>query len=118
MATQNTPKRGIALPVPGSGEPFSTSAVNAAFTNLDTWSGTVDTALSQVGESSAALEAGLAAGTKPVAAAGVTGALPVAHGGTGGTTVTTAREGLRMYVQGTQPTSPQLGDMWFWHTAV
>lgn len=114
MATQNTPKRGIALPVPGSGEPFSTSAVNAAFTNLDTWSGTVDTALTGVSAATAALESGLAAGTKPHAAAGLTGSVPVAKGGTGGTNLATGRAGLEIYVQSTQPTSTTTGALWFY----
>jgi hypothetical protein len=51
----------------------------------------------------------------------VQGTLPLANGGTGGTDVTTARQGLRVYVQSAQPSSanvtnysPQVGDLWFW----
>lgn len=50
-------------------------------------------------------------------ASGVLGtvtAVPVANGGTGGTTVQTGREGLRIFVQPTQPSSPQANDLWFW----
>jgi hypothetical protein len=42
------------------------------------------------------------------------GALPLANGGTGGTTLQSAREGLRFFVQATQPSSPVAGDLWFW----
>lgn len=41
-------------------------------------------------------------------------AVPVANGGTGGTTVQTGREGLRIFVQQTEPSSPVAGDLWFW----
>ena len=50
-------------------------------------------------------------------ASGVLGtvtAVPVANGGTGGTTVQTGREGLRIFVQQTEPSSPVAGDLWFW----
>ena len=40
--------------------------------------------------------------------------VPVANGGTGGNTVETARQGLRIFVQATQPSSPISGDLWFW----
>lgn len=43
-----------------------------------------------------------------------TASVPVANGGTGGTTVQTGREGLRIFVQATEPTSPISGDLWFW----
>ena len=36
----------------------------------------------------------------------------VANGGTGGTTVATAREGLRIFVSATEPASPQTDDIW------
>lgn len=110
MTTQDTPFLGVTLPVVGSQEPFRVADYNAAFQTVDTWAADVDTALG----AATTLEAGLAAGTKPVAAAGITGTLPIARGGTGGTDVTTARAGLRIYVQSTQPTSPQTGDLWFW----
>ena len=42
------------------------------------------------------------------------GALPVANGGTGGTDTASARAGLRIYVQPTQPSSPVANDLWFW----
>ena len=45
---------------------------------------------------------------------GTTTSVPVANGGTGGTTVQTGREGLRIFVQATQPSSPQANDLWFW----
>lgn len=45
---------------------------------------------------------------------GSTVSVPVANGGTGGTTVQTGREGLRIFVQETEPTSPISGDLWFW----
>lgn len=44
----------------------------------------------------------------------VTGTLPLANGGLGATTVTGARGTLRIYVQSTAPSSPQVGDLWFW----
>lgn len=114
MTTQDTAFLGITLPVVGSQEPFRVADYNAAFQTVDSWASDVDTALNQAD----ILEAALAAGTKPVAIAGLTGVLPIAKGGTGGTDVTTARAGLRMYVQSTQPSSPQTGDVWFWYTAV
>jgi hypothetical protein len=110
MTTQDTAFLGITLPVVGSQEPFRVADYNAAFQTVDTWAADVDTALGQAD----ILEAALAAGTKPVAAAGITGTLPLARGGTGGTDVTTARAGLRIYVQSTQPSSPAAGDLWFW----
>lgn len=110
MSKISTPFLGIELAAPGSQEPFRTADVNAAFTVVDTWADTVDSQLT----ATAAVLAGLAAGTTPVAAAGLTGSVTVAHGGTGGTTVTTAREGLRVFVQETQPSAPQAGDLWFW----
>lgn len=45
---------------------------------------------------------------------GTTTSVPIANGGTGGTTVQTGREGLRIFVQATQPSSPQANDLWFW----
>lgn len=110
MTTQDTPFLGVTLPVVGSQEPFRVADYNAAFQTVDTWASDVDTALGNAD----LLETGLAAGTKPVAAAGITGTLPLARGGTGGTDVTTARAGLRIYVQATQPSSPSAGDVWFW----
>lgn len=41
-------------------------------------------------------------------------ALPIGNGGTGGTTTTTAREGLRIFVQSGAPATPALNDLWFW----
>ena len=41
-------------------------------------------------------------------------AVPVANGGTGGTTVQTGREGLRIFVQQSAPSNPVAGDLWFW----
>ena len=40
--------------------------------------------------------------------------VPVTKGGTGGTTVTTAREGLEVYVQETEPSSPATGALWIY----
>lgn len=43
--------------------------------------------------------------------------VPVANGGTGGTDVTTARSGLRIFVQSADPSlsiTPQANDLWFW----
>ena len=45
---------------------------------------------------------------------GTTASVPVANGGTGGTTVETGRQGLRIFVQESAPTSPISGDLWFW----
>lgn len=45
---------------------------------------------------------------------GTVASVPVANGGTGGTTVQTGREGLRIFVQQTEPSSPVAGDLWFW----
>lgn len=129
MAKSPTPFLGIELPVPGSQEPFRVADFNAAFTTVDDWAETatgdfadamtaLDAAVAQIDSSIAAgltdIESGLAAGTTPVAPSALNAAVPVAKGGTGGTTVTTAREGLRIYVQSAQPTSPQTGDLWFW----
>lgn len=41
-------------------------------------------------------------------------AVPVANGGTGGTTVKLAQEGLRIFVQQTEPSSPVANDIWLW----
>jgi len=38
--------------------------------------------------------------------------VPVTKGGTGGTTVTEGREGLEIYVQETEPSSPSAGAIW------
>jgi len=38
--------------------------------------------------------------------------IPVTQGGTGGTTVTEGREGLEIYVQETEPSSPATGAIW------
>jgi len=38
--------------------------------------------------------------------------IPVTKGGTGGTTVTEGREGLEIYVQETEPSSPVAGSIW------
>jgi len=38
--------------------------------------------------------------------------IPVTKGGTGGTTVTEGREGLEIYVQETEPSSPAAGAIW------
>lgn len=45
---------------------------------------------------------------------GTVASVPVANGGTGGTTVQTGREGLRIFVQQTEPSNPVAGDLWFW----
>jgi hypothetical protein len=42
-----------------------------------------------------------------------TDVIPLTNGGTGGTTRTTAINGLRIFVQTTAPSSPQEGDIWF-----
>lgn len=114
MTMSSTPFLGLDLAVPGSNEPFRTSDVNEAFTKVDTWASTAAAATTAAAAGTVALTAGLAAGSVPVAASGVTGSLAVAKGGTGGTDTTTARAGLRIYVQATQPSSPVTGDLWFW----
>lgn len=129
MAKSPTPFLGVELPVPGSQEPFRVADFNAAFTTVDEWAETTTgdfaDALVQLEAATASIDAavdagladisaGLAAGTTPVAPSALNAAVPVAKGGTGGTTVTTAREGLRVYVQASQPGSPQAGDLWFW----
>ncbi len=114
MTMSSTPFLGLDLPVPGSNEPFRTSDVNESFTKVDTWAQGAAAATTAAVAGTTALTAGLAAGSVPVAAAGVTGSLAVAKGGTGGTDVTTARAGLRVFVQATQPASPVTGDLWFW----
>lgn len=38
--------------------------------------------------------------------------VPVTKGGTGGTTVTEGREGLEIYIQETEPSSPATGAIW------
>jgi hypothetical protein len=122
MSKFSTPFLGMQLATPGSQEPFRTSDVNAAFGVVDTWANTTETSLTASSSALAALTAALAAGTQPVGAAGLTGTIdsarlstvPVAKGGTGGTTVATGREGLRVFVQATAPSSPQADDLWFW----
>jgi hypothetical protein len=129
MAKSPTPFLGIELPVPGSAEPFRVADYNAAFTTVDEWAEAttgdfadaleeLEGATAQIDAAVAAgledIESGLAAGTTPVAPAALNAAVPVTKGGTGGTTVTTARAGLRIYVQSSQPSSPQTGDLWFW----
>jgi hypothetical protein len=64
---------------------------------------------------------GVLSSGKVVLTSEVTGSLPVANGGTGGTDVNSARQGLRLYVQSAQPSSanitgysPQVGDLWLW----
>jgi len=114
VTMSSTPFLGLDLPVPGSNEPFRTSDVNESFTKIDTWASTAAAATTAAAAGTVTLTAGLAAGSVPVAVAGVTGVLPVAKGGTGGTDTATARAGLRIYVQATQPASPVTGDLWFW----
>lgn len=129
MAKSPTPFLGVELPVPGSQEPFRVVDFNAAFTTVDQWAETstgdfadalvqleaaTDSIDAAITAGLADIESGLAAGTTPVAPSALNAAVPVAKGGTGGTTVTTAREGLRIYVQSTQPSSPIAGDLWFW----
>lgn len=123
MSKFQTPYLGMWLASPGSQEPFRTTDVNAAFQVIDSWShNTVAAELTASAAALAALTSGLAAGTVPHAAAGLTGTIvsdrlptvPVAKGGTGGTTVVTAREGLRIFVQSTAPASPATDDLWFW----
>lgn len=133
MAKSPTPFLGIELPVPGSQEPFRVADFNAAFTTVDEWAQVttgdfadalvqLEGATAQIDASVAAgladIESGLAAGTTPVAPAALNAAVPVSKGGTGGTTLATARAGLELYVQPTQPTSTVTGALWFWHTAV
>lgn len=64
---------------------------------------------------------GVLSSSKVVLTSEVTGSLPVANGGTGGTDVASARAGLRIFVQSAQPSSanipgysPQLNDLWLW----
>lgn len=45
---------------------------------------------------------------------GTVTSVPVANGGTGGTNVQTGREGLRIFVQLSAPSSPAANDLWFW----
>jgi len=40
--------------------------------------------------------------------------VPVTRGGTGGTTRTTAKSGIGIFIQPTEPTSPQNNDIWIW----
>lgn len=129
MAKSPTPFLGIELPVPGSQEPFRVADFNAAFTTVDEWAETstgdfadalvqLEAATDSIDAAIAAglddIESGLAAGTTPVAPSALNAAVPVAKGGTGGTTLPTARAGLEIYVQATQPTSTTVGAMWFW----
>lgn len=94
MAKSSTPFLGIDLAVPGSNEPFRTSDVNAAFTDVDTFAALTDTrldahdtAIAANTTAVAAIPIGLAAGTVPVAPAGLSAAVPIAKGGTGATTL-------------------------------
>jgi len=114
MTTSPTPFLGIELPDPGSNEPFSVTDFNTMMTVVDDWAQTVAGDVTTATADVAALQSGLASGATPVATSGLTGTLPVSKGGTGGTDVTTARAGLRIYVQSTQPSSPATGDLWFW----
>jgi len=40
--------------------------------------------------------------------------VPLSKGGTGGTTRATARNGIGVFVQEAQPSSPSVGDLWAW----
>lgn len=114
MTTSPTPFLGIELPDPGSNEPFSVTDFNTMMTVVDNWAQTTDADVSAATADVAAVESGLASGAVPVAASGITGTLSVAKGGTGGTTLPTARAGLEVYVQATQPTSTTVGALWFY----
>jgi len=114
MTTSPTPFLGIELPDPGSNEPFSVTDFNTMMTVVDDWAQTVAGDVTTATADVAALQSGLASGATPVATSGLTGTLPVSKGGTGGTTLPTARAGLEIYVQATQPTSTTVGAMWFW----
>lgn len=114
MTTSPTPFLGIELPDPGSNEPFSVTDFNTMMTVIDDWAETTDADVTSATSAVDAIESGLASGSVPIPPSALNAAVPVAKGGTGGTTVTTAREGLRIYVQSTQPSSPQTGDLWFW----
>ena len=91
MAQTSTPFLGIQLAVPGSNEPFRTSDVNAAFDVVDDFAALTDTRLDAVPAAitagGAVLTASLAAGTTPVAPAGLSAAVPISKGGTGATTL-------------------------------
>jgi hypothetical protein len=91
-------------------------------------SGTTITATGQISgatlKASGLTTAGIVTNTN-TGVLGTTTSVPVANGGTGGTDVTTGRQGLRVYVQQYQPTgtvgngyisgyTPQAGDLWFW----
>lgn len=85
-----------------------------------TMTGTLDTALAS-GLVKADGSGVLSGGNKASLTADVSGSLPVANGGTGGTDVNTARQGLRLFVQSAQPSSanipgytPAVGDLWLW----
>ncbi len=114
MTTSPTPFLGIELPDPGSNEPFSVTDFNTMMTVVDDWAQATDADVVAATADVAAIESGLASGSVPVAASGLTGTVPVAKGGTGGTDVTTARAGLEIYVQATQPTSTTTGALWFY----
>jgi hypothetical protein len=84
-----------------------------------TLTGTLDTGLT-AGVVKSDTNGVLSAG-KAVLTSDVSGSLPVANGGTGGTDVASARAGLRLFVQSAQPSSsnipgysPQVGDIWLW----
>lgn len=88
-------------------------------TNL-TISGTFTTGMT-AGIVKAGAGGALSGGNAVLLASDVSGSLPVANGGTGGTDVASARAGLRLFVQSAQPASanipgytPQVGDLWLW----
>lgn len=114
MTTSPTPFLGIELPDPGSNEPFSVTDFNTMMTVIDDWAETTGADVTAATSAVDAVESGLASGAVPVSPSALNAAVPVAKGGTGGTTLPTARAGLEIYVQATQPTSTTVGAMWFW----
>lgn len=107
------------------------TAATAGATYLPFTGGTISGALATAAVTSSAQVQGATLRASGITAAGIvtngaTGVLgsivsiPVANGGTGGTSVPTARQGLRVFVQSAEPTlantgtSPVADDLWFW----
>jgi hypothetical protein len=100
MSTYNTPNLGLALPTPGSSEPFSVAGINADFETIDTWAGSVPSG-SDLEDVADDLAAEVTARTNADTA--LDGRLD------------TLEARPKLYVQATDPTSGMVsGDLRFW----
>ena len=102
MANTTTPNLALALPTPGTSEPFSVSGVNTNFTKIDTFAGTTTAAITT--EATARTNADTAEAT-------TRGNADTALSNR----VTTLEGRPKIYVQATDPSSGMVnGDLRFW----